>query len=70
MERQAMKNNYLVGRGIAALSLAALTLTLAACGKEQQAAQEGGQPQVGVVTLKTQSVALSSELPGRTAAYL
>ncbi|KDD10556.1 efflux RND transporter periplasmic adaptor subunit [Bordetella bronchiseptica] len=64
-----MKNNYLVGRGIAALSLAALTLTLAACGKEQQAAQEGGQPQVGVVTLKTQSVALSSELPGRTAAY-
>ncbi|ARP76780.1 efflux RND transporter periplasmic adaptor subunit [Bordetella genomosp. 6] len=64
-----MKNNYLVGRGIAALSLAALTLTLAACGKEQQAAQGGGQPQVGVVTLKTQSVALSSELPGRTAAY-
>ncbi|AZW31221.1 efflux RND transporter periplasmic adaptor subunit [Bordetella bronchiseptica] len=64
-----MKNNYLVGRGIAALSLAALTLTLAACGKEQQAAQQGGQPQVGVVTLKTQSVALSSELPGRTAAY-
>ncbi|KCV62171.1 efflux RND transporter periplasmic adaptor subunit [Bordetella bronchiseptica] len=64
-----MKNNYLVGRGIAALSLAALTLTLAACGKEQQAAQGGGQPQVGVVTLKTQPVALSSELPGRTAAY-
>ncbi|AOB38665.1 efflux RND transporter periplasmic adaptor subunit [Bordetella parapertussis] len=64
-----MKNNYLVGRGIAALSLAALTLTLAACGKEQQAAQQGGQPQVGVVTLKTQSVALFSELPGRTAAY-
>ena len=42
-----MKNNYLVGRGIAALSITALTLTLAATAKEQQAAQQAGNRRSG-----------------------
>ncbi|MCD0501984.1 efflux RND transporter periplasmic adaptor subunit [Bordetella petrii] len=43
-------------------------MTLAACGKgaEQPAA---GKPQVGVVTLQTRPVSLTTELPGRTTAY-
>jgi membrane fusion protein (multidrug efflux system) len=44
----------------------ALTLALSACGKEQPAAPPA--PTVGVVTLTTESAALTTELPGRIAA--
>ena len=44
----------------------ALTLALSACGKEQPAAPPA--PTVGVVTLTTESAALTNELPGRIAA--
>ena len=48
---------------------AALALALAACG--QKPAQQGfGPPQVGVVTVQTQPVALTTELSGRTLAFL
>lgn len=57
-----------VWRGAVALSAAALALALAGCGKEQ-AAPQASKPQVGVVTLKSQPVSLSTELPGRTSAY-
>jgi len=43
-------------------------LALSAC-KEQQAAAPAKPPEVGFVTLKTQSVLLSSDLPGRTSAF-
>lgn len=58
--------------GIFALC-AALTVALAGCGgQEQGASQQGGSahPQVSVVTLHPQSVAITSELPGRTSASL
>ena len=43
---------------------------LAACGGgKNQGAAAGGPPEVGVITLAAQPVALSTELPGRTAAY-
>lgn len=44
----------------------ALTLALSACGKEQPAPPPA--PTVGVVTLTTESAALTNELPGRIAA--
>lgn len=46
---------------------------LAACSGGQQtpaAGQGGAAPTVGVVTVQTEAVALTSELPGRTAPYL
>lgn len=49
-----------------ALPMAALVLT--AC-KEQQAAAPAAPPEVGYVTLKTQNLLLSSDLPGRTSAF-
>jgi membrane fusion protein (multidrug efflux system) len=43
---------------------------LAACGGgKNQGAGAGGPPEVGVITLAPQVVALHTELPGRTAAY-
>lgn len=50
-----------------ALSLA-LAAALTACGGAPQGPQQG-PGQVTVVTLKTESVALNRELPGRTSAY-
>lgn len=53
----------------AGLALAA-ALLLAACGREQPAAPSAKPPQVTVVPVVAQPVALVSELPGRTAPYL
>ena len=53
------------------LAFAAM-LSLAACGKDEQAAGPGGQmppPEVGVVTMQPADVALSRELVGRLSAY-
>ena len=48
----------------------ATALLLAACGQPQQRAPApSGPPQVGVVTVANQPVTLTTELPGRTAAY-
>lgn len=55
-------------RLICAVSGAAL-LTLAACGEKKAAAPAPGPAQVGVVTVQPQSVAVNTELPGRTASY-
>ncbi|WP_459618346.1 efflux RND transporter periplasmic adaptor subunit [Bordetella sp. 2513F-2] len=64
-----MKNHHPVLRGGAALFFSAIVLGLAACGDQKGAAPAAaGKPQVGVVTLKTQPVTLTTELPGRTAA--
>jgi membrane fusion protein (multidrug efflux system) len=47
-------------------------LMLAGCGKQNSAGPKppAGPPEVGVITVKTQRVAITSELPGRTSAYL
>jgi len=65
---QQMKKKTAARTG-AVVALAALTLALAACGKKDEAPQAGGKPTVGVLTLKTQPVTLTTELPGRTAAF-
>jgi membrane fusion protein (multidrug efflux system) len=51
---------------VSAVTLTALTLT--AC-KEASAPPPQQTPQVGVITLQTQSYALTTQLPGRTSAY-
>src|SRR4051812_10317355 len=64
------KNNSLSGAGLARAGLmlvAALTLTLAACGKEQAGAPP--PPEVSVVTLKPRSIEITDQLPGRTTAF-
>ncbi len=53
----------------------AVLLALAACNKEEGKANNppnaaAGRPEVGVVTLHPQSVAITAELPGRTSASL
>ena len=52
--------------------IAATGLLLAGCGNAKNAGQKpaAGPPEVGVVTVKPQRVALTTELPGRTVAHL
>jgi membrane fusion protein, multidrug efflux system len=46
-------------------------LILSGCGKKQPGGPpQGGTPEVGVMTVKTERVMLTTELPGRTSAYL
>jgi membrane fusion protein (multidrug efflux system) len=45
------------------------TLALAACGKEAPTGGPPPAPEVGVITLKTERVALTTELSGRTSPY-
>lgn len=54
------------------VSLAALPVALAACGQKGNEAQEGAAPSpaaVSFVTARQAPVALTTELPGRTAAF-
>jgi len=56
-----------------AVALAAISLTLAACGQGKGGAAgmgAGGPTDVGVVIARTQPVSLTTELSGRTSAYL
>ncbi|MGE4482088.1 efflux RND transporter periplasmic adaptor subunit [Acidocella sp.] len=55
-------------RLLAAACLSALTLALVGCEKKQQA--EAPPPQVGVITIKTQPVVRTTDLPGRTSAVM
>lgn len=55
--------------GAAMASALTLTALLSGCDKEKPAAPAPPPAQVGVVTLKPQSVNLFSDLPGRTNAY-
>ncbi|MDR6624148.1 efflux RND transporter periplasmic adaptor subunit [Caulobacter segnis] len=55
-----------------AVGLAAIALTLAACGQKGGASGMGmgGPTEVGYIVVQTQSVGLSTELSGRTSAFL
>jgi membrane fusion protein (multidrug efflux system) len=53
----------------ALVSAVALATLLSGCKKEEATAPAAQPPQVGVVTLHPQSYTLTSELPGRTAAF-
>jgi membrane fusion protein (multidrug efflux system) len=63
-----MNKKSAMWRGAAVVALTASALTLAACGKKQDAPQ-AGKPQVSVVTLSTKAVSLTTELPGRTSPF-
>lgn len=55
----------------ASIGILALSLLLTGCGKQKSAAQTPtAPPEVGVLTIKPQRVALTTELPGRTAPHL
>jgi RND family efflux transporter MFP subunit len=66
-----MKEERKVLRVSIALAIA-VCLLLAACHKNEPVAANGapGIPEVGVFTVQPQAVTLSTELPGRTTAYL
>lgn len=57
-------------RLMTATALLAVGLTTTACSKKQAAMPPAGPPEVGVVTVQSQRVALTTELSGRTAANL
>jgi membrane fusion protein, multidrug efflux system len=57
-------------RVMAATVLLAVGLTTTACGKKQAPKPQGGPPEVGVITVQTQRVALTTELSGRTSAQM
>jgi membrane fusion protein (multidrug efflux system) len=56
---------------IVTIGMLAGCLILAGCGKQRAAGpRAGGPPEVGVVVIQPQKVALTTELSGRTSAYL
>ncbi|MDK9716943.1 MAG: efflux RND transporter periplasmic adaptor subunit [Trichlorobacter sp.] len=57
-------------RLMTATLLVAVGLTTTACGKKQAVMPPSGPPEVGVITVQTQRVALTTELSGRTAPHL
>jgi membrane fusion protein (multidrug efflux system) len=66
-----MQNNY-KARLVTAAGVLCAVLTLAGCGQPPAAAgpQKGGAPEVGVVVVQSQRIALTTELAGRTSASL
>jgi len=63
-----MKNNYRVGL-MAATGILIAGLMFGGCG-QQKASGPPPMPEVAVVTIQPQPVTLTTELPGRTSAYL
>lgn len=59
-------------RLIATVGILAVSLTLNGCGNKKSAGgpPPSGPPEVGVVAVKTERVALTTELPGRTSPFL
>jgi membrane fusion protein (multidrug efflux system) len=55
---------------IGAVGLAAIALTLSACGQKGGGMGMGGPTEIGYVVAQTQPVGLTTELAGRTSAYL
>src|SRR5512139_2052610 len=56
---------------IAIIGMLAGYLVVSGCGKQSSTgAPQGGPPEVGIVVVQPQRVALTTELPGRTSAYL
>lgn len=57
-------------RMMAAALLLSAGLTISACGKKQAPKMQAGPPEVGVVTIQPKTIALTTELPGRTTSHL
>lgn len=58
-------NKRIVARAASTWIISMAVLSLAACGKSETQGPPPGKPKVGVVTLKTEPVSLTTELPGR-----
>ena len=57
-------------RAVFAISVAAIALTLAGCGKDQAGGPQRPPTEVGFITVEPQPLVLQSELAGRTTPYL
>lgn len=58
-------------KSIASVGVLVLCLALAACGNQTQGKGPGGPtPEVGVIVIREEPVTITTELPGRTSAYL
>lgn len=57
---------------LGSIGILAISILLTGCGKQKSAGQmpPAGPPEVGVVTVQPQRVAITTELSGRTSAYL
>lgn len=64
-----MKSNNVIQRATGIACVSVLALALGACGKKDEAPPAPPPAKVSVVTLKTETVALTTQLPGRTSAY-
>jgi len=58
------------GRTLIAAGITVLLLMLSACGRSPQGQPQAGPPEVAVVVVKAEPVAINTELPGRASAYL
>jgi membrane fusion protein (multidrug efflux system) len=67
---QPRKNGYGPFKWTVALAALANLLLLGGCDRRQQSAPPPPVPEVAVVTVEVQRVLLTTELPGRTSAYL
>jgi len=69
-QRCRMQINNIANRIVAALVLIGV-LTLTGCGQQSKGGPpQGGPPEVAIVEVKTETVAITTELAGRTSAYL
>ncbi|MBT0652420.1 efflux RND transporter periplasmic adaptor subunit [Geomobilimonas luticola] len=55
---------------IAVAGILVVGVTVTGCGKKKSTPPPSGPPEVGVITIQTQRAAVTTELPGRTSAYL
>jgi membrane fusion protein (multidrug efflux system) len=60
----------MVARGVMAAGVMAFLFMFTACGKPTQGPPQAGNPEVGVVVVQQEPVAINTELPGRVSAYL
>jgi membrane fusion protein (multidrug efflux system) len=67
-ELSLMKMKTVAPRVAASVTVAVLAVALSACDKKQDAPPPQ-KPKVGVITLKSQPVSITTELPGRTSPY-
>ncbi len=67
---EVYKQNY--AAGLISAGIVFMTLLTAGCAQKDAAVTmaPGGPPEVGVIEIKPQKVILTTELPGRTSAFL
>ncbi len=64
------KRNFMAAAGLMTAGLLIALFTLTACGRSTQGQQQAVAPEVAVVVVQPQPIAINTELPGRASAYL